>query len=69
MALMNEHIETIVKGCIKITWIIQLNEYLNEETARDQVMKFVMMATHHLTMDEIQIELKSRIHGYVLEAV
>ena len=69
MVMMSENIEIIVKGCIKITCTIQLNEYLNEETARDQVMKCVMMATHHLMMDEIQIELKLRIHGYVLEAV
>ena len=50
---MNEHIETIVKGCIKMTLTIQLNEYLDEEMARDQVMKYEMMVTHYLTMDVI----------------
>ena len=53
MAMMNEHIETIVKGCIKMTLTIQLNEYLDEEMARDQVMKYEMMVTHYLTMDVI----------------
>ena len=67
--MINEHIETIVKGCIKMISAIQHNEYLNEEMARDQVTKRAMMVTHYLTMDALQIECKLKTHGYVLEAV
>ena len=52
-----------------MTSTIQLNEYIIEVMVRDLLMKYVMMATHYQMMDEIRIELKSRIHGYALEEV
>ena len=52
-----------------MTSTIQLNEYIIEVMVRDLLMKYVMMATHYQMMDEIQIELKLRIHGYALEEV
>ena len=69
MHLINEHIVTVLRGCIKMTSVIQHNEYLNEEMVKGQVMKCVMTATQYQTMDELQIECKLKTHGYVLEAV
>ena len=52
-----------------MTSIIQLNEYLNEEMVKEQVMRHVMTAILNLEMDAIQIDHKLKIHGYALETI
>ena len=69
MHLTNEPIATTVKECIKITSAIQDNEYLIEEMAKGQVMRYVMMKILVIKMDVIQIDQVLKSHGYDMEAI